>query len=166
MGLEEEILKALVEHQAEFSTGIGYPGAPTPEDVVRELREQGVELPELPPSELEGTINDTIEDALDKFCKLKKFIEISNSTREYVEGSYLYVCRHPNLGRFFVVIDEMQDTAVGEATYRAKFFRNEADALQDFSGSLEHYLDDHDAETIEELEKILEEKGLNVEYSI
>jgi len=164
--MDERILEELVEHQAEFSTGIGYPGAPTPSDVIRDLREQGVELPEMPPDELEERIIYTIEDALDTFCKLKKFIEISDSTREHVEGAYLYSCRHPKLGRFFVVLDESKDAITGKSNYRAKFYRNEGDALRDFSESVESYLDQYDAETLEELERILEEKGLSIEYSV
>ena len=150
--------------KAEFYIGIGYPDAPTPEDVVRSLREQGVELPPLPPRVLEAEVVEAIEDAINRFCKPMKFIELETPGSNYREGTFIYACEHPNIGRFYIYMEEREKES--EKFGGVKFTTDESEAIARFAEQLERYLEEHDAMTLSDLEEEMKRRGLEVKYSI
>jgi len=157
----EPLIEQMIEKQIEFSTGTGYPGAPKPEDVIRDLREQGVEIPPtMPPEDVEEKIVTGLETLLDRYCQAVKAIEINGA--DYHEGSYVYKCVHPRLGKFYIYLSELEEATSGKSTLSVKFTRNQAEALQRFNDYFEYLLDKYDATDLESLEKELEQHGFEV----
>jgi len=162
----ETLARELIEHQIQIEAGINYPNEPPPENVVRALREQGVELPN---SGIEAVKK--LFDAVSRvqlYCDSipMKYIEITDHSGERRKILHLYRCHHPKLGTFFMYIEKDENDETDSRWVFVKITRSEGEALEYFAKGLSELMDRYDALTLEQLEKTLRDTGMFMGYNV
>jgi len=120
---EKEIIEFLVKNEKQFGLGTGYPGA---EDTDKEFFDKvgkylgAKTLDEV--YDIEEKVIGIVENILDHNCKLIKCLEGMNPG--YREGVYLYQCTYPDIGNFYVVVFEEQNSDTGEGFVSYEFHKD------------------------------------------
>ncbi|RLE54210.1 MAG: hypothetical protein DRJ40_11405 [Thermoprotei archaeon] len=126
-----DILRKLME--GTYSTMTGSPDAPeTFREFVEEIKVKVPELRDKDDWEVENTVLEAIDYARHKLCSQIKKAEVVPATPDYYGGITVYTCYHPDIGRFYLVIDEEEDASSGYAHYSFTITKNRRKALREY----------------------------------
>jgi len=126
-----EIIKRLMEGGGSSSTG-----HPNAYDDMRELYEFVTSrIPEfkgMSMEEVEEKVFDAIQEVESKFCKAIKGAEVEPETPDYYEDIVVYQCSHPEIGQFYLTIEEEGDSSSGYGYLGFGLTRDRRKALEGF----------------------------------
>ena len=133
-----EVLKRLIP--GTYSTMTGHPNAPEAfREFVREVKEKVPELRARDDWEVESTVLEAIDHARHKLCTPLKTAEVVGVTGDYYEGAAVYSCYHPDIGDFYLAIQEEEDAASGYGFFGFTLTRSKNKALEDYKSVIESW---------------------------
>lgn len=130
-----EIIKRLME--GDYSTSTGHPNAPEEfEEFVREVKRRVPELRDKEDWEVESTVLDAIEWAINTSCKLVSDYNIGRGN--YYQTVELYECTHPEVGRFYLLRGIEEDGDAGYGYYGFFLTRDRKRAEESYEEEVRH----------------------------
>jgi hypothetical protein len=127
-----EIVRKLIPGY--YSTSTGHPGAEESfTEFVKDVIERVPELRNLEDWEVEEEVISAIKWVRSNICSEVYGWEFVPEGGDYYEGSGLYVCNHPAIGRFYLVIHEEVNEASGFGYFGFKLTTDYRDALKTYS---------------------------------
>jgi hypothetical protein len=127
-----EIVKRLIPGY--YSTSTGHPGAEESfTEFVKDVIERVPELRNLEDWEVEEKAISAIDWARSNICSEVYGWEFVPEGGDYYKGSSLYVCNHPAIGRFYLVIRNEADGASGFEYFGFMLTNNYREALKEYS---------------------------------
>lgn len=138
-----DIIKRLLP--GDYSTSSGNPLSPEHfEDFVRRVKEKVPELRGKEDWEVESITLEAIEWARDNICKELNFTDFSRPP-DFSESVGLYVCYHPEIGNFYMVVHEEMDAASASGYFGFLLTKDKERAKEDY-----RYIVKEESERLEE----------------
>jgi len=129
-----EIIKRLME--GDYDTMTGHPDAPSRfREFVRAVRERVPELRAKEDWEVESTVLDAFEWAIESHCKLVRDYSVGRGN--YYNTVEMYACFHPEIGDYYIVKSEEADGDSGYGYVGYLLTRDRKRALETFKSEKE-----------------------------
>jgi len=132
-----DILKKLLG--GKYDTMTGHPDAASRvREFVREVTSRVPELRGKEEWEVEETVHDAVEWAIRSICKPEKTAEVTTIPDHY-EFVGVYSCYHPDIGKFYMTVNEEEDSAAAFGYWGVRITKNKSEALSDYKDVVSYW---------------------------